>query len=113
MEDENYWHEILVKNDMAYFVLVFAQFDGFVVEYLENILSLYETEDMGFMKKVGNLINKRDKDYEEIDKWYKVRCDIAHGRKNEEKPINIAHVCERLKESAERIASYQDFISER
>jgi hypothetical protein len=109
-EDKDHWDEIQDNNDMAYFLLIFAQFDGFIVEYLKNFLSPEEFEDIGFMKKVKNLVDKSD--YKEIEKLYIVRCDIAHGRKSEVKPIDVAHVCERLKQIAGNISSSPYYMSQ-
>ena len=109
-ENRQYWFDIQKKNDMAYFVLIFARFDGFVSNYLENFLDQDEFEDMGFMKKVSQLVKKTDPDYTTIDDLYKVRCDIAHGRESKSELIDISYVCENLSRVADNISSSTYFM---
>ena len=88
------WARLRFFNDQAYFVMLFAQLEQFIDAECAQLIDrkknstisrnrrLWDSTDvdrMQFMRKVALLTEKGGTDYNKLDHYYDLRCDIAHG----------------------------------
>jgi len=94
MTSQARWDFLRRINDQAYFMVLFACFEGRVTDLCERLVKsrrsapswrhrrLWDTIDVSklqFMRRAALLIEKRSSSYGRINDLYKVRCLIAHG----------------------------------
>lgn len=103
------WELLRSINDQAYFVMLFACFEGRVTDLCKRLVDsrrkapswrrrrVWDTIDvsrlrdnMPFMRRAALLIDKGSADYGKIGELYKVRCDIAHEAPRKMGAINLA-----------------------
>lgn len=96
------WADRRMYNDHAYFVMLFAQLENLVNRRCEALFNrkkdapewktrrLWDSIDsdrLSFLQKVAMLCEKGKSDYQQVQKYYKIRCDIAHGDSAKVGPI--------------------------
>lgn len=99
-------------NDYAYFVLLFAQLEDYINEQCTKLINKKLTlgswknrrlwdeitvDRMHFMRRVALLTEKGHTLYNKADKYYRLRCEIAHGDSSPGKLIHIPTVITDLK----------------
>jgi hypothetical protein len=88
------WLSLRYYNDQAYYVMLFAQMEQLIDAECTKLIDrkkasavwknrrLWDSTDpdrMQFMRKVALLTEKGAATYNQIDQYYDLRCDIAHG----------------------------------
>jgi len=99
------WELLRRTNDQAYFMMLFACFEGRVTDLCERLVEsrraapswrrrrLWDAIDVSklqFMRKAALLIEKGSSNYARVNDLYKVRCLIAHGAPTKVGAINLA-----------------------
>ena len=103
------WELLRSINDQAYFVMLFACFEGRITDLCERLVAsrqkasswrrrrVWDTigvsrprDSMPFKSRAALLIDKRSADYGKMTQLYKVRCDIAHEAPRKMGAINLA-----------------------
>lgn len=94
-------------NDQAYFVILFAQLEEKIKASSTSLVAkriqkanwssrrawdTFDVERMSFKGRVSLLVDKHQTEYAKIMKYYKIRCDLAHGVLYAKMPIVIVTV---------------------
>lgn len=72
------WERMSELNQYAYFILLFGQIEDFVDREYEEFHG--SGDDSAFIHRVNVLFDQDSEQAELIREYYKLRCDIAHGR---------------------------------
>lgn len=96
--ERNRWALVRDANDQAHFALIFAQFEDVVNTLCTSLVNKmkgcslwtrrrsWDVIDVGnldrfpFMNRVALLTEKGNTDYNAVNSYYRVRCDIDHGK---------------------------------
>lgn len=98
------WTGLRDVNDQAYFMMLFACFEGRVTALCHRLVAarrhqrswrwrrLWDTVDVDrlhFMRKTALLVDKGGTDYNKIRDLYEIRCSIAHGKPERVGPLDL------------------------
>jgi len=119
--NKNRWGEIKDLNDQAYFMMIFAQFEDRINEYVKELVekknlasswwkkrpwTIIEIDRLSFMQKVALLTPKGGKEYNRVHElYYNLRNRIAHGSDPDPKvgPINVLAKYDELRELTKKL----------
>jgi len=90
--------ELSKINENAYFVLYWGQLESLIDNKAEEIE--YSAKEMGFMSRVRLAIMPGHKYYEDIDKYYKWRCKLAHGAAAKLQSLDLSSFFDKVDEIA-------------
>lgn len=98
-------------NEYAYFILFWGQFESFIND---KVFELGEDEYMGmsFMSRVQILIPSTHHFYIEIDKYYRWRCDLAHGEKLEMPELTLSTIFDTIEDIVDTILNKPSLLEE-
>lgn len=91
-------------NDYAYFVLFWGQFESLINETAESIEGDFSKE-IDFMPRVRLCMPINHSWYDDVDRYYFWRCELAHGRISDFPDLAPPIACDRIEEIAAAIQS--------
>lgn len=115
------WQQRRHIHDQAYFVMIFAQFESYLNDQCERlvrrkqqlanwlqrraweIIDPTRLDRLSFRTRLALLTEKGHADYNVADRFYRVRCDLAHGTLVPSLPAAIPTVASDLQGIASRL----------
>lgn len=94
--ERDQWSQI---NAAAYFVLCWGQFESFINNKALEIDD--HANDIGFMARVQLNIAPTHEYFNDIDKYYFLRCKLAHGETSNIPRLLLSTILDRIEDIAE------------